>query len=426
MTLIQIWRGWTSFWFAPQAPTPLALVRTLDGLLLLQFGFFIYPELHTWLGGKGIVSPHTVAAVNQFPRLNLLKWLPPGDFGLDCLFWIFIVASLCLALGLFTRASNVVVCLCLASFDAQNPLIFGASDFVLRTINFLLVFSPAGRTISLDRLIEVWAARELKVGPVAPSSQWALRLVQVYMAMLYWTAFTRKLQGQTWVDGTAIYYATRLTELKRLVVPYVFDHLWTCRLASWSTLVIEFCLFTLIWVREFRIPLILLAIAFHLIMDQVLFLPQFQMVMIMGLMSFVEPSTLSKIKSCLQATVRKSFGRPLQVFYDATFDLSLRLAETIRRLDFLGLVDLREAQCLSGQERDSLSWPEGTRPGVFVLIDGRWYGGMQAVKALSLRLPLLVVIYPAVCLPTSNALLSRVWSGLLSVYAKRFDRQGVS
>jgi len=52
--------------------------------------------------------------------------------------------------------------------------------------------------------------------------------------VLYATTVWLKLSGPDWIDGTALYWVTRLPEFVRFPVPYVFDHMWTIRALTWG------------------------------------------------------------------------------------------------------------------------------------------------------------------------------------------------
>lgn len=71
--------------------------------------------------------------------------------------------------------------------------------------------------------------------------------MQLQVAALYWHTFWSKLQGVTWHNGTAVYYAARIPEIFHWPLPYIFDHLWTCQLFTYMTLSIEFSMFSLVW-----------------------------------------------------------------------------------------------------------------------------------------------------------------------------------
>lgn len=130
------------------------------------------------------------------------------------------------------------------------------------------------------------------------------RLIQVQLAIIYWSAFSAKLYGASWLDGSAVYYATHRLFM-RFPVPYLFDHLWTCCLLSWGTLLIEFSLCFLVWIKELRYLILLAGVILHLGLDWSLVLPQFEFVMLSCYWCFVDEKDLQKWMQAVKAFFAK-------------------------------------------------------------------------------------------------------------------------
>jgi hypothetical protein len=60
----------------------------------------------------------------------------------------------------------------------------------------------------------------------------------------------------------------------------------------WMTLLLELALGTLIWFKELIRPLIILGIGFHLSIEYMMSIPFFEIMMILLLVTFVEPVTV--------------------------------------------------------------------------------------------------------------------------------------
>lgn len=308
ITIQQFWQAWKDFWFKLESPIPIAVFRILFGLVVMQMGWFLSGDLHWYFGDKAIVSQSANNAWNGMPRLNIFELLPQNNMTLDVLFAVFMIATLCLTLGLCTRLSAVIVYLGLISIDARNSLIFTGADNVMRVEAFLLVFSQCGKALSLDLLIKRKRKGQPLWAPVEPENPWALRLLQVQIALVYWAAYSAKICGNTWIDGTAVYYITHIVEENKYALPYLYDHRWTSQYLGYMTLFGEFCLCILIWIKELRLPIIIMGILMHLFFDFTLIIPQFQTIMIVSLMCFVEPSTYSKIAAAVKFRSTKPVG----------------------------------------------------------------------------------------------------------------------
>ncbi len=275
-------RAWNEFWYKPASPLPIAIFRILLGLLVLYFCALIGPDLTTLFGFQGIYS-------NQTPGV-LVAW---SDFSLQFIFVVLIIAAICMTLGLCSTLSAVVVFLGLRAFDYQNPYILHGGYMFLRLMVFYMIFARSGAAISLDHLIQLRSGKT----PLLEVPSWPLRLMQITLALGYWSAFSWKLSGAMWIDGTAVYYATHLYEIHRWNIPYLFDNFWSIKLLTWATLAIEFSLCTLIWIKEFRYPVLLLGLLMHLGLELEFSTTILQWVMIASYVTFLDPATIQKALS---------------------------------------------------------------------------------------------------------------------------------
>jgi Vitamin K-dependent gamma-carboxylase len=299
MTLERLIAAWNRFWFAPQSPLPISLYRILLGMLLLTFGLLLAPDWLIWFSEKGMLTRDTASLFQaEFPAIDLFQVLPPGDGSAMLVFYLFMVSSLCLTLGLFTRTSAVLVFLCLASLDGRNPFIFHGGDVFLRLSIFFLIFSQAGAALSLDRLWRL--KRGVQCGPPPASAPWAQRLIQLQLAAVYLTNAIVKSSGEVWLDGTAIYYTARIEEFWRLPVPYVFDHMWTIKFATWSTILIEAALGLAIWFKDLRYLVLLAGLMLHAGIEWAMNIPLFAATMVAAYVTFIEPAHLSLVLDWLK------------------------------------------------------------------------------------------------------------------------------
>jgi hypothetical protein len=105
-------------------------------------------------------------------------------------------------------------------------------------------------------------------------------MIQIQTAAIYLFTAVSKLSGASWWDGTAVYYATRLWDFERFGFDPVFNSLTAMKIVTWTSIVLEIALGTLIWIPFLRIPLILLGITFHLCIEFSMNIPWFEWIMI--------------------------------------------------------------------------------------------------------------------------------------------------
>ncbi|SRR5579875_284291 len=345
MSVRKIRAIWDGFWFSDGSPVPVALFRVVIGLLALQFFCWIQPQCTTFFGQHAIASPETAATLGGSPRLDVLGLFPADDRWLRAMVGLGMIAAICLAFGLFSRTSAAVVYVILLSLDARNPFVMCSGVRILYIMSLFLACSRCGEAISLDRLGRIWLPDKPELGAARAGSVVAQRLMQLQLAIVYWSAFSGKLHGRAWMEGTAVYLVCHLEDFQKLAIPCVFDHLWCSQLLSWGTLLVEFCLCTLIWVRQFRYPVLVAGLLFHLALEWTLIIPLFQLVMVASYIPFLDADDMRRSMDWIKRLARGAFGPARVVQYDPASRLSVRLAETVRRLDVLGLVQVRESPC---------------------------------------------------------------------------------
>jgi hypothetical protein len=292
ISLRDISRAWNGFFFEPISPLPIAMYRILLGLLVLANQLLLLPDVNAWFGPRGSLSFETARQVSGGTGLNLFNLLPHSSAVVWLLFVACCLFAVTLALGLFTRISAIMVFLFVVTFDHRNPIILNGGDTFLRVATFFMIFTPADKALSLDR----W--RRLKAGKESPEiglyPPWAMRMIQVQLTFLYLYAFVWKISGTMWLSGTAVYYTSRLQEFWRFPVPYIFEHIWTMRLWSWFTLLVEFALGTVVWIKELRYTVLLAGVLLHLGIDYSMNIPLFAFIMLSTYVTFVEPADLER------------------------------------------------------------------------------------------------------------------------------------
>jgi tetratricopeptide (TPR) repeat protein len=323
---MKLFKLWDEFWFQPTSPSPVCAFRIIYGLLVLATAALLAPDLLNWFGPHGITSISAAKLWEGGPRFSLLFLLPNTNSSVIALFSLLIIAALCLTLGFRTRLSAAVLFVCLVSFDHRNPIILNSGDTLLRLFALLLAFSPAGYDFSIDR----WLAQRRAKAPLAvpDAAPWVQRLMQLQLAAVYFQAFWSKIAGDTWSDGTALYYTSRLLDFQRLPIPFVFDNLWTIKLLTWSSLGIECALWTLIWWKPFRYYVLVAGVLLHLGIDWSMNLPIFEYLMIASYLLFIDPKD---INACARA-VYSGFSRVQSSPQQVKLNDNMSEPEKVRRL----------------------------------------------------------------------------------------------
>jgi hypothetical protein len=286
MKLKQIVKAWDQFFFSERPVEGMALFRIVwMGTILIYF-LLDLPNLADFYG-PGALVPLEVAR-EQFPYLhaNVFHLFKPSlevTYALAAILGLSLVFSV---IGLFTRPAMIVAFICMVSFHQRSIWMLSSSELLMRLITLFLIFAPCGNRLSLDALL---AKHDLAEPKSARAPIWTLRLIQIQISVLYLWTFWHKLKGDTWIDGTAVYYATRIESMTNFSVPFLMNSLPFLKLMTWGTLLLEFSLGILIWIKEFRKPLIYLGVLFHLGIEFFMSIPFFEIFMVALLMNFFTP-----------------------------------------------------------------------------------------------------------------------------------------
>jgi Vitamin K-dependent gamma-carboxylase len=384
--------AWNSFFFAEQSPTPLALFRILYGALVAATLFLLRPDWLAWYGPRGWVTIPTVRMLERGVPLGLFAILPQRDAWVEALFWVTLAAAIFLAFGLFTRASSVILFICLASIHERNLYINHGGDTFLRVAGFFLMFAPAGAALSFDRLIRIWRGKEDASLPLR--RPWAQRMIQIELALLYFATFCWKVQGDPWIQGSALYYVYHVDELQRFPVPSFLLRPAVLKIGSWFALVLEFSLGVLIWFKDLRYILLALGLVFHLYLEYSINVPMFEWDILSAYILFVYPADLTRFWNWLSACIAPLLGQAITVLYDASSPRQRARANLVAALDVFHRVHIADSHAAPAREPGVSAQIDPSR--LAVLTSRGPAQGFNTARALARAIPLL---WPLAILP---------------------------
>lgn len=249
------WLGWLTS--ASHNLRSFSILRILYGLGLLMTlvpsipersllwglaSFWVDPEAKR----RGFFTFNTL-----FPKENALVF--------DFVFFLMIAVVIAFTIGYQTRLMTVLVWVLVFSLQANNPYVLNGGDTLYRITLPFLIFANLGAHYSVDS----WLAkrrkrrsqRERRARQLIPSyivnagHNVALILCCFQIIVVYVVSGIWKLQGDEWLDGTALFYALRIDSF--MVYPAFNELLWQ------SSLLIYVATFIALWVQTL-FPLALL------------------------------------------------------------------------------------------------------------------------------------------------------------------------
>ncbi|MEZ6093701.1 MAG: HTTM domain-containing protein [Pirellulaceae bacterium] len=283
---------WTSlfdrFWFRPADPAVLSLLRLMAGIVIFYTHLAWTLELDTFFGSHGVLPATYRSDLSVDFRFawSHFDWLP-NDHWLMPVHLLTLAVMLLFTLGLWTRSTGILTAFFVISYaNRATGALFGL-DQVNAFLAIYLAIGPSGARFSIDN----WLRKRQGRGAIPPSimANIAIRLIQIHLCIVYFFAGVGKLQGDTWWNGMAIWYAFASHEYQTLDMTWTAQHLWLVNLLTYVSLFWEVSYPFLIWPRLTRPIWIMLAIAVHLGIGLAMGMMTFGYVMIVANMSFLRP-----------------------------------------------------------------------------------------------------------------------------------------
>jgi len=354
----QVVSAWSQFWFSPGDPTTLGFVRICAGLMIFyihlcySFDLEAFMSRDAWMDLATVDSlrheqpffgpplgwdePPRAAAQTPEDKAYELKWggsrhraVSLGGYQWSLWFhvtdprWIWpihiliLVIMLCFTVGFCTRISAVLTWLAILSYINRAPTTVFGMDTMQNLIVFYLMIGPSGAALSVDRLIRHrWAIRRARQSHErlpqwtrpAPtiSANFAMRLLQVNVCIVYLVSGISKLLGQSWWNGNAIWLTMANPEFSPLAYKYYFaflkflgEHRWIYEIVvpplTLGTLAFEISFVFLVWHKRIRWLVLLTGALFHVGIAFFMGLVPFSMMMLVALSAFLPPATVRDI-----------------------------------------------------------------------------------------------------------------------------------
>ncbi len=267
---------------APRSAWPLAIARVVIGVAILLWAVTMALDLRALLGDDALVGVRFADDLERFLPLDSTLTV-----GLALL--ALVTAAIAIIIGWRPSLWLVIAFVLLVAIQRRNTMILNSGDIILRNLTLLLALTPTGAAMSVDRMRRHGRDAFWTSAQVAP---WGLRVVQLQMMVVYFFAFWSK-SGELWQNGTAVSTAFRLQDLQRFGEWNVLvDNIWVVAFLTWSTLVVELALGTLLWVKRLRPALIVFGVLLHVMIDTFVLVGFFGIAMIAGLMTFLDADRL--------------------------------------------------------------------------------------------------------------------------------------
>jgi hypothetical protein len=263
----------------------------------LQFG--------DWYTESGL-SPVGFAPYNHggIWRLSLLNQVADARIT-GAVYLLTMLASLSLAFGAFSRISAAVLFIGVASLHNRTMDILHSGDTLMRAWCFILLIGPSHAALSVDR----WRRVRRGLLPVESVALWPHRLIAIQLAIVYLTTAWHKLLGTHWIDGTATWFTSQLTEFHRFPMPgFMSTQPWIA-IQTYYTLAIEIALGTLVFWRPARTWVVVGGLLLHAGIEYSMNIPLFAFIICAGYVGYYSGEELKAAMAKLSRFGKKGAER---------------------------------------------------------------------------------------------------------------------
>lgn len=292
------WLAWDQFWFAKQSQESLVFLRICTGLMMAYIHAIWLHDIDAYMGPHAWVNRATMLQLKDGTSTWSYLWYIDSIPFLIAHELLAIVASLAMATGLLTRwMVPLAWFLTLMVCHRMTGMLFGL-DQVVMMISMYLMLAPCGAMGSLDARIRNRRGKASWLFPeAAPTSmtQFATRLLQIHLCIVYLFGGLSKLRGEMWQDGSALWFAAASYEYQSLDLTWLGYFPALTSLLSHGTLFWETFYVALVWPRVTRPIMIGMAVMVHGGIALFMGMVTFGSMMIVANAVFVSPATMRRI-----------------------------------------------------------------------------------------------------------------------------------
>ena len=240
------------------------------------------------------------------------------------------IALLFLIFGAFTRVAVIVNYIFCVVFISTISTFEYHMYYIYVSVSFVSMFLPLGAAYSVDRVIRV--RDTLKHRKV--SVLFYFLPVFTGIGLTYFDSVFHKYVTHIWQSGLGVWLPSSLPQMVIRDIGGILNVKWLMIFLSHLTLFLETIFIFTFWFRRFRVPLLIVGVGLHAGIALIFPIPWFGLGMISIYMLLVPAKFWRRVGRIMQKKER------FEVEYSPS---QMRLATTIKRLDWFNAVDLKKS-----------------------------------------------------------------------------------
>ncbi len=306
---VKHWAGtyaaaWDRFWFTPRLPHTLSVLRIITGLMLLYSHLVLATDLMSFLGDHAWIKNETARQLHDgafvppdMARSYLWHLSNPLLIWMHHVFTLLVTAAF--AAGLLTRiTAPLAYALQLMYLHRLTGALFGLDQIVTYSTMYLMI-SPCGSCFSVDAWLrgklagryedKRWYQWMFPQAVPSVAANIATRLLQLHLCVIYLFGGLSKARGESWWDGTAVWYAVGNYEYQSIDMTWMGAYPRFFSALTHATLFWEIFYCALVWPKVTRPLVLAVAVMLHGGIALFLGMITFGVMMIGANMIFVRP-----------------------------------------------------------------------------------------------------------------------------------------
>lgn len=280
------------------------ILRVLIGLLILKDFVTFYRNQKFLFNNQAIVSYETYEDIIKYYNLDFLY----VDFNNSVNVFIFCVLgfffSFLFVLGVFTRISAFCVFILLFIFKFRNIYLMDGGDNVITAILPLFLFV---KSKSLMKGYEVLRDRFGLNNNFYVNKMHNIFVlgIMIQICIVYFFAGLHKLQGEVWLNGTALYYILNSADFSAYTInEYITKSSVMVTFLTWFTILFQLMFPVLVWFSKTKKMMLILGILLHLGIFLFMRIDNFSYVMLACYAVFFTDSEFRFFKTKIKKNVR--------------------------------------------------------------------------------------------------------------------------
>lgn len=268
------------FLFSPEMSTSLGLTRIMLSICAILSAIEIKKESDLYLGSASTCINMPKMGVQWMP---LVLWQSLDSCQVKKIINIQIFCSILLLVGFYSQINALMIYIFMYSMYYRNACTENGGHAQLRTMILLMALAPCGSALSVDCIMNGSPILGTMIEP------WSIRLMQIFLGLMYFKTVTNKMQCLDWWKGKVISYAVNSGMYGRMKMetPRII-----CIIGAYFTLITQNMFVYLVWFKETQYYALTAVMILHLSMVPLMKLGYFPLVSICSLCIFIPPNDL--------------------------------------------------------------------------------------------------------------------------------------